>query len=64
MQVDPESLPPVFIQCFRQGTCTMCTTEEMASLSTRHTASVQEIFMMTVRLPTPANPSRKSFPAL
>jgi DNA mismatch repair ATPase MutS len=45
---DPGALPPVFIQCHRQGASTVCTTEAMASLATRHSASVHDIYMITV----------------
>ena len=47
VKMDPSSLPDVFLQAYRQGTSTLCTTEDMASLSSKHQACVQEIYMMT-----------------
>jgi len=47
IKTDPASLPDVFLQAYRQGNSTLCTTEDMASLSTKHSACVQEIYLMT-----------------
>mmetsp|Transcript_42797 Transcript_42797/g.107121 ORF Transcript_42797/g.107121 Transcript_42797/m.107121 type:complete len:876 (+) Transcript_42797:142-2769(+) len=50
IKTDPSSLPDVFLQVYRQGNSTLCTTEDMASLSTKHSACVQEIYLMTASL--------------
>lgn len=50
MKSDISSLPPIFIQKSQKGHCTLCTTEDLASLANRHNESVQEIYLMTGRI--------------